>query len=77
MVECSCCYGHLYSVSPWASLVIPTINGKTRVGGHSCDLILKVVVLPVANCVQDEQQIKHYREDTARMREQIAELQTR
>ena len=27
--------------------------------------------------VQDEQQIKHYREDTARMRKQISELQTR
>ena len=27
--------------------------------------------------LQDEQQIKHYREDTAKMREQIAELQTR
>ena len=32
----------------------------------------------VANvCLQDEQQIKHYREDTARMREQISDLQTR
>ena len=59
------------------SVRTPTIKGSAGVSGCSCDLIIRSYHHLVAlSFVQDEQQIKHYREDTAKMRAQIAELQT-